>query len=169
MVSGVVRITSAVVLLLVFFAWTAVGAQEASQPAGSDRAAAGAPLVELVTAASTAGKVQVAGTLDHSSLKLEKLQGESKFSFALQDPHGNSLRVVAAGRPPFGLERADTVVVIGRWRDGALRAAAVLIPGSNRGLVGVMTISMTVWLGLFVYVFFVDRRLRGLEAGGAND
>ncbi len=160
MVSGVVRIVIVGVMAAVILAWAAVGA---TQPASSAQAGAGTPLVELVAAATTTAKVQVAGTLDHSSLKVEKLQGESTFAFVLKDPHGNTLRVVAAGRPPFGLERADTVVVIGRWRDGAFRAAAVLIPGSGRGLLGVMTISMTIWLGLFIYVFSIDRRLRGLE------
>ncbi len=159
-------LVNVVLVAAVVLTWAPLGAQEAATPGDSSAAATGnrgTPLVELMAAASTTGQVQVAGTIDHSSLLVVKLGGERSFSFDLQDPHGNSLRVVAPGRPPFGLGRADTVVVIGRWRDGALRAAAVLIPGTNRGLVGVMTITMIVWLGLFVYVFALDRKLRGLE------
>jgi CcmD family protein len=119
--------------------------------------------VTLTAAAATRAKVHVAGSVDHASLQARKLGGESSYAFDLRDHDGNVLPVVAAGSPPFGFTRTEIVVVEGRWRDGAFRAAAVLIPGSNRGLLGVMVITLIVWLGLFAYVYSVDRRLRGLE------
>jgi CcmD family protein len=119
--------------------------------------------VALKAAETTRAKVHVAGTVDHASLAQRKLAGESSYTFDLQDHDGNVLPVVAAGGPPFGFERTEIVVVEGRWRDGAFRATAVLIPGSNRGLLGVIVITLIVWLGLFAYVFSVDRRLKGLE------
>jgi CcmD family protein len=120
-------------------------------------------LVALNAAEATRAKVHVAGNIDHASLEERKLGGESSYTFDLRDHDGYVLPVVAAGSPPFGFERTEIVVVEGRWRDGAFRATAVLIPGSNRGLLGVMVITLIVWLGLFAYVYSVDRRLKGLE------
>jgi CcmD family protein len=125
-------------------------------------------MVSLDAVAATTDKVQVAGVVDHSSLVTDKVGGESRFTFQLSGPGGTSLQVMAAGRPPFGFERTSTAVVEGRWRDGAFRASSVLIPGTNRGLFGVMAITMIVWLGLFAYVFWVDRRLTGLQRSLAN-
>lgn len=61
------------------------------------------------------------------------------------------------------------VIVVGTARDGRLHANRVLIPtasaatGAARGLKAVLAVTMVVWMGLFLYVFRLDRRLRQLE------
>lgn len=126
-------------------------------------------LVPIGLAAASIGPVQVAGTVDRSTISDRQVNGLAGYGFEIFDAAGGRLPVVVPGDRPVGFDRAETVVVTGSFEEERLLASEVLIPGAaqwpspNRGLTGVMAISLIVWLGLFAYMFRVDRKVHRME------
>jgi len=131
--------------------------------------AAQSQLTGLTAAVHTAGEVTVAGTLDRDTVTTTTDPGGVVTRFSLIGPEGESLPVTCSGELPSAGEGGDVVVVVGVVSDGVLQARKVLIPGVvartgvNRGLAGVATITLIIWIGLFAYVLTLERKLRRLE------
>jgi CcmD family protein len=123
------------------------------------------------------GQVQVAGTIDHATVHQQQVDGSPGHRLELVDATGSRLRVAVPGALPDGLEAAEVAVVSGSMADGRLLASRILLPREPvpvqevqvrtedpaTGLTGVMVISLIVWVGLFIYVFRVDRRVHRME------
>jgi CcmD family protein len=132
-----------------------------------------AGLVDVAAALAEGGPVTIAGVVDSGA-------GDFGNGFDLLDASASRIPVIADAAAAAGLEDGSLVVVRGAVVDGVLHAAEILIPTAdgaagtaeqldqptdpNRGLRGVMIITMIVWIGLFLYVFWVDRKVARLEA-----
>jgi CcmD family protein len=127
------------------------------------------PLVLEEQALAATEPVLVAVTVDRGSVASREVDGEPGVGFTARGASGAELPVELAGKLPAGFEVAPVVVLEGTAADGRFRAERVLLPGSApasgpaRGLKGVLAVTMVVWVGLFLYVFMLDRRLRRLE------
>ena len=111
----------------------------------------------------------MAVTVDRGSVASREVDGESGVGFTARGSAGDRFDVELVGKLPAGFEVAPVVVLEGTAADGRFLAERVLLPGSAqasdpaRGLKGVLAVTMVVWVGLFLYVFMLDRRLRRLE------
>jgi|GEM_PF-3818586 len=127
------------------------------------------PLVSDQQALAATGPVTVAVTVDRGTVSPRKVAGEPGVGFSARGASGAELPVELVGKLPAGFEVAPVVVLVGTAVDGRFLAERVLVPGSEpaaapaRGLMGVLAVTMVVWVGLFLYVFMLDRRLRRLE------
>jgi CcmD family protein len=127
------------------------------------------PLVTVEGAMQATRPVLLAATVDHASVAERQFDGSSGVGFTVTGPAGERLEVELVGKLPPGFEVASTVVLEGVARDGRFHATRVLLPraGSDadagRGLKAVLGVTMVIWVGLFLYVLNVDRRLRQLE------
>ena len=135
-----------------------VGAQETAPP-----------LVSEEQALAAIEPVLVAVTVERGSVASRDVNGEPGVGFTARGSSGAELAVELVGKLPAGFEVAPVVVLVGTAADGRFLAERVLVPGSAqasppaRGLNGVLAVTMVVWVGLFLYVFMLDRRLRRLE------
>jgi CcmD family protein len=127
------------------------------------------PLVTVEKALLAAQPVQVAATVDHGTVAERQVGGSPGVGFSVTGASGERMEVEVAGKLPPGFAVAATVVLVGTAQDGRFHANRVLIPGAGqetdegRGLKAVLGVTMVVWVGLFLYVFRLDRRLRQLE------
>jgi CcmD family protein len=134
---------------------------------------ASVPLVGLDEAVDAAGPVQVAGVVDRASVR----STDDRSTFAVTGPGDIRLDVSFAGKLPEGFDVAPVVVLVGSSGvEGRFEAAEVLVPtagppeagnepaGPARGLQAVAAVTMVVWIGLFVYLLGLHRKLRTLEA-----
>lgn len=127
------------------------------------------PLVSDQQALAATGPVTVAVTVDRGTVAPREVAGEPGVGFTARGSSGAELAVELVGKLPAGFEVAPVVVLVGTAADGRFLAERVLVPGSAqasppaRGLNGVLAVTMVVWVGLFLYVFMLDRRLRRLE------
>jgi CcmD family protein len=130
---------------------------------------AAAPLVSVGEALSTSGPVLVAVTVDRATVAAREVGGVPGVGFTARGPSGAELPVELVGKLPAGFEVAPVVVLEGTAVGGRFLADRVLLAGSAqaaapaRGLKGVLAVTMVVWVGLFLYVFMLDRRLRRME------
>lgn len=149
---------SVALLAVLTIAAPGVGAQETAPP-----------LVSEEQALIATEPVLVAVTVDRGSVASREVGGEPGVGFTARGSSGAELAVELVGKLPAGFEVAPVVVLVGTAADGRFLAERVLLPGSApasgpaRGLKGVLAVTMVVWVGLFLYVFMLDRRLRRLE------
>ena len=127
------------------------------------------PLVSDQQARTATEPVQVAVTVDRGSVEAREVDGRPGVGFTARGSSGTELQVELVGKLPASFEVAPVVVLVGTAVDGRFLAERVLVPGMAeggdpaRGLKGVLAVTMVVWVGLFLYVFMLDRRLRRLE------
>jgi CcmD family protein len=127
------------------------------------------PLVSDEKALAATEPVLLAVTVDAGTISSREVDGEPGVGFSARGASGAVLQVELVGKVPAGFEVAPVVVLVGTATDGLFRADRVLIPGAapasdaSRGLKAVLAVTMVVWVGLFLYVFMLDRRLRRLE------
>lgn len=83
------------------------------------------PYVSFDVAQKTAGSVQVMGSLEKGSERYDAAAQE--LSFSIVDDHGRTMPVVYRGIKPANFRDALSIVAIGRYRSGALRAEKLLV------------------------------------------
>ncbi|HET7453335.1 MAG TPA: cytochrome c maturation protein CcmE [Thermoanaerobaculia bacterium] len=83
------------------------------------------PYVSFDVAMKTAGSVQVMGSLEKGSERYDAASQE--LAFAIVDEHGRTLPVVYRGIKPANFRDALSIVAIGRYQGGALRAEKLLV------------------------------------------
>jgi cytochrome c-type biogenesis protein CcmE len=92
------------------------------------------PYVSFQQARATKDAVQVAGKLVLGSDSFE--EASSRLMFALQDDHGDVMRIAYKGLKPGNFHDATQVVAIGRFRGGVLEAEKLLVkcPSKYQGV-----------------------------------
>ena len=83
------------------------------------------PYVSFQQARATRDAVQVAGKLVPGSDSFE--EASSRLMFALQDEHGDVMRIAYKGLKPGNFHDATQVVAIGRFHGGVLEAEKLLV------------------------------------------
>ena len=83
------------------------------------------PYVSFDVARKTAGSVQVMGTLEKGSERYDASKQE--LAFSIVDDHQRVLPVVYRGIKPANFRDALSIVAIGRYESGALRAEKLLV------------------------------------------
>lgn len=93
------------------------------------------PYVTFAQARSTAGAVQVKGTLGAG--KIVEAEGGRLTRFTLRDDAGEEVAVLYRGVKPEGMEQAAGIVAIGRYVDGQFAADKLLVkcPSKYQGSV----------------------------------
>jgi len=84
-----------------------------------------APYVSFAEARASTGAVQVGGFPDHPRARFDMVNGT--FHFSMKDEHGEEMRVSYAGAKPGNFDQAEKVVVVGRFENGTLNAAQILV------------------------------------------
>jgi len=92
------------------------------------------PYVSFQQAKSSSDAVQVAGKLVPGSDRFD--EANARLVFALEDDHGETLRVAYKGMKPGNFNEATQVVAIGRFSHGELEAEKLLVkcPSKYQGL-----------------------------------
>jgi len=83
------------------------------------------PYVSFDVAKKTAGSVQVMGSLEKGSERYDASRQE--LAFSIVDEHQRVLPVVYRGIKPANFRDALSIVAIGRYESGALRAEKLLV------------------------------------------
>ncbi|MGH9442334.1 MAG: cytochrome c maturation protein CcmE [Thermoanaerobaculia bacterium] len=83
------------------------------------------PYVSFDVAMKTRGSVQVMGSLEKGSESYDT--GRQELAFSILDDHGRTLPVVYRGIKPANFRDALSIVAIGRFDAGALRADKLLV------------------------------------------
>ena len=83
------------------------------------------PYVSFTEARASDRPVQVAGFPDHQAARWDPSAGE--FRFEMKDEGGEEMRVCYKGVKPGNFDQAQSVVVIGRYQQGALQASQILV------------------------------------------
>ena len=83
------------------------------------------PYVSFDVAMKTAGSVQVMGSLEKGSERYDGARQE--LGFSIVDEHGRTLPVIYRGIKPANFRDALSIVAIGRYQGGALRAEKLLV------------------------------------------
>jgi cytochrome c-type biogenesis protein CcmE len=84
------------------------------------------PYVTIAEAAETARQVQVMGYIeDPASIGFDRESG--KLQFLLTDDEGTTVKVIYEGPRPDNLDHADSIVVVGYYRDGLFAAEKLLV------------------------------------------
>lgn len=83
------------------------------------------PYVSFPEAMAAGRTVQVKGHPDHENARFDP---ELKtFCFTMTDDGGRTMAVRFRGARPGNFEQAESVVAIGRYRDGALESSRILV------------------------------------------
>lgn len=92
------------------------------------------PYVSFQQARASSDAVQVAGKLIPGSDFFD--EASARLVFALEDEHGDTMRVAYKGMKPGNFHEATQVVVIGRFSAGQLEAEKLLVkcPSKYQGL-----------------------------------
>jgi cytochrome c-type biogenesis protein CcmE len=92
------------------------------------------PYVSFQQARATKDAVQVAGKLVPGSDSFE--EASSRLMFALQDEHGDVMKIAYKGLKPGNFHDATQVVAIGRFHGGVLEAEKLLVkcPSKYQGV-----------------------------------
>ena len=143
----------------------AVAAALLAAPIGAQSAP---PLVTAEQALQAGQPAQVAVTVDSASIAERTVDGAEGSVFSATDPAGGRMEVELVGKLPASIQVSPVVVLVGVGREGRFHANRALVPTAAaadpaRGLKAVLAVTMVVWVGLFLYVFMLDRRLRRLE------
>lgn len=83
------------------------------------------PYVTFAEAAQRGGSVQVSGTADKKTARMDAQSG--MFLFNLTDRSGQMMPVQFAGAPPGNFDEAESVVVVGNLHDGVFEARKILV------------------------------------------
>ena len=83
------------------------------------------PYVSFTEARASVRPVQVAGFPDHAASRWDPAAGE--FRFEMKDEGGEQMDVCFKGVKPGNFDQAQSVVVIGRYEEGALHASQILV------------------------------------------
>ncbi len=84
------------------------------------------PYVTIAEAAETARQVQVMGYIDDPD-SIVFNQESGKLQFVLSDDEGTTVQVIYEGPRPDNLDHADSVVVVGYYRDNVFAAEKLLV------------------------------------------
>jgi len=83
------------------------------------------PYVSFDVARKTAGSVQVMGSLEKGSERYDS--AVQQLAFTIVDDHGRSLPVLYRGIKPANFQDALSIVAIGKYEQGSLRAEKLLV------------------------------------------
>lgn len=108
--------TILIIVIIAAFAVFAVGAFKSSLT----------PYVSFSEAEARGSTVQVSGVVaDYEATYIDPADGT--FNFSLIDKDGRSMPVKHSGTPPGNFDEAESVVVIGKVRDGIFDAEKILV------------------------------------------
>ena len=83
------------------------------------------PYVSFAEAKASHRAVQVAGFPDHAKARFDMASGS--FEFPMTNEEGEVLPVRYRGAEPGNFSQAQSVVVVGRYRDGVFQASQILV------------------------------------------
>jgi cytochrome c-type biogenesis protein CcmE len=106
-----------VILLMAIVGFGALGLMQFKQTV--------TPYVSFAEAKSMERTVQVAGFPDHAGSGLNA--AHSAFTFTMKDDEGDQMVVNYPGGKPGNFDQAQSVVVVGRYEDGAMEAKQILV------------------------------------------
>lgn len=83
------------------------------------------PYVGFEKARAYSGDVQILGKVDHGGATYDDSAGI--FVFYITDENGDRMQVKYSGTRPGNFDQAESVVCVGRYRNGAFHASNLLI------------------------------------------